>query len=78
MSKKPTCQTGLKKNVLNKAVFEREMKLCQQLSAESDGKGCNWGRCKSCGVIPLLIKLHEGRLIEDKEELKKIREEIFG
>lgn len=76
--KKIDCKTGLKKNVLTKSVFEREVKLCQQLNAESGGKGCNWGKCKSCGVVPLLVKLHKGVLIEDGEELNKIREEVFG
>lgn len=32
--KKPTCQTGLKKNVISKTVFEREIKLCQKLNSE--------------------------------------------
>ena len=75
MSKKPTCQTGLRKNIISKSVFAREIELCKQLS---DGRCCGWGKCASCGVIPLLIKLHKGVLIEDKKELKKIREEIFG
>ena len=72
--KKITCKTGLKKNVLTKSVFAREIELCQQFNKESDGKGCGWGRCKSCGVIPLLYKLHKGVLIEDKKDLKEIRE----
>jgi hypothetical protein len=38
--KKPTCETGLKKNVISKNVFEREIKLCQQLNKENDKKGC--------------------------------------
>jgi len=75
MSKKPTGQTGLKKNIISKTVFAREIELCRELS---DDKGCGWGKCASCGVVPLLIKLHKGVLVEDKEELKKIRKEIFG
>lgn len=77
MNKKPTCQTGLRKNVISKTVFEREIKLCQQLNREAGGQGCGWGKCRDCGVIPLLWKLHEGILLEDKKELKKIKEEIF-
>ena len=76
--KKITCKTALKKNLISKAVYDREVKLCQQLNEESGGKGCNWGRCKVCGVLPLLMKLHKGVLIEDKEELGKIKKEIFG
>jgi len=78
MNKKITCKTGLKKNVISKTVFDREMKLCQQLNRESNGMGCGWGKCKKCGVLPLLIKLHKGILVEDKKELKEIRDEIFG
>jgi len=78
MYKKITCKTGLKKNVISKNVFEREIKLCQQLNKESNGKGCGWGKCKSCGVIPLLIKLYKGVLIEDKKELKEVKKEIFN
>lgn len=74
MNKKSNCKTGLKKNILTKTVFAREIELCRQLS---DDKGCGWGKCASCGVPPLLIKLHKGVLVEDKEELKKIRKEIF-
>lgn len=76
--KKPTCKTGLKKNVISKNVFEREVALCKQLNTESGGKGCGWGKCSNCGVIPLLIKLHKGILIEDKKELKEIKKEIFN
>ena len=43
MNKKLICQTGLKKNILTKAVFEQEIKLCQKLNRESSGKGCGWG-----------------------------------
>jgi hypothetical protein len=58
------------KKIISKSVFEREIKLCQKLNKESKGKGCNWGRCKTCGVIPLLYKLYKGILVEDKKELK--------
>jgi FAD synthetase len=71
MNKKPT---GLKKNVISKTVFAREIELCRELR---DDKGCGWGKCATCGVVPLLIKLHKEVLIEDKEELKKVRKEIF-
>jgi hypothetical protein len=71
MPKKLTCKTGLKKNVISKTVFEREVLLCEELSKK--GKKCGWGKCKGCGVLPLLYKLHKGILIEDSGELKKIK-----
>ena len=78
MPKKINCKTGLKKNVINKSVFDREIALCKMLNEENDGKGCGWGKCKNCGVIPLLYKLHEGILIENEKELRNIRKNIFG
>lgn len=76
MKKELTCKTGLKKNVIREDVFERELELCKNLSKENDGK-CGWGKCATCGVIPLLFKLHKGVLIEDKVELKNIKKEIL-
>jgi hypothetical protein len=73
--KKLTCKTGLKRNIISKSVFEREIKLCQELNKN---KSCSWGKCKTCGVIPLLYKLHKGILVEDKKELEKLRKLIFG
>lgn len=65
------------KKIISKSIFEREVLLCQKLNIENKGRGCNWGKCKDCGVIPLLYKLHKGILIEDKKELENIRKEIF-
>ncbi len=75
-NKKLTCKTGLKKNIIKKEVFDREIALCQTLSKEHKGK-CGWGRCKDCGVIPLLYKLHKGKLLEKPADLAKVRKKIF-
>jgi hypothetical protein len=74
--KKITCKTGLKKDVISKTVFNREVKLCQALSEEGKGK-CGWGKCSQCGVIPLLVKFHEGKLLEKKEDLAKARKKYL-
>jgi hypothetical protein len=71
MKKEITCTTGLKKNVITKAVFDREVFLCKQLS--KDKKGCGWGKCKDCGVVPLLYKLHSGILVEKKTDITKLK-----
>ncbi|MEA1936526.1 MAG: hypothetical protein U9N04_00210 [Patescibacteria group bacterium] len=76
-NKKIACETGRKKYVLKKSVFEREIELCKKLSKKNKG-GCNWGKCKDCGVPLLLLKLHKGELIEDKDEIKKIKKDILG
>lgn len=71
----PNCKTGLKKDIINKEVFDREIALCGELSKENGGK-CGWGECMKCGVVPLLYKLHKGELLED-EKAEKTKEEIF-
>jgi len=76
-NKKSSCKTGLKKSIINKSVFDREIEMCQKLSKENKGR-CKWGKCKNCGVPMLLIKLYKGRLVEDKDEIEKIRKNNFG
>ena len=77
MQEKLTCKTALKPNLVSEETFERELKLCHQLSEENGGK-CGWGVCKDCGVIPLLYKLHKGELIEDPEEIVAVKEKYTG
>lgn len=74
--KKLTCKTGLKKNIISKEVFDREIALCRKLFKENNGK-CRWGRCKDCGVVPFLYKLHKGELLEDSAEIEKIKDNIL-
>jgi len=61
---------------INKEAFDKEISLCQKLAKKNKG-GCNWGKCQDCGVIPLLYKLHKGELLEDKKEIKEIRNKIL-
>ena len=71
MVNKLSCRTGLKKRIISKEVFDREIALCKKMSAK-DG-GCCWGQCDRCGVVPLLVKLYEGKLVDNNEELKMLR-----
>ncbi|MFA5127487.1 MAG: hypothetical protein WC457_00605 [Patescibacteria group bacterium] len=71
-TKKITCKTGLKKNVIKKEIFEREISLCKKLSLDNGGK-CGWGVCAKCGAIPLLYKLHKGILLEKPDEIKQVK-----
>ncbi|MFA5993499.1 MAG: hypothetical protein WC823_00910 [Parcubacteria group bacterium] len=71
MKKGISCKTGLKKNVISKSIFEREIFLCKELS--KDKKGCGWGKCQDCGVVPLLYKLHNGTLIEKESDIAKLK-----
>jgi len=65
-----------KKNIINKRVFDEEIALCKKLSKKNKGK-CIWGKCKDCGVIPLLYKLHKGQLLEDSTEITKVKGKVF-
>jgi len=73
---KLTCKTGLKKNIIKKDVFDREIAICRNLSKENRRK-CGWGKCQDCGVIPLLYKLHKGQLLEDSVEITKVKNKII-
>lgn len=53
---------------VNDKVFKREISLCKVLSKANKG-GCCWGKCIDCGVVPLLIKLHKGQLLELEDEI---------
>jgi hypothetical protein len=78
MNKKvPDCKAKLQPNVIEKDVFEHELAICQSLSQEHGGK-CSWGVCASCGVVPLLIKLHEGVVLEEPEEVAKAKKQVFN
>lgn len=72
-----SCKIGLKKGIVKKDVFDKEIALCQKLAKKNKGK-CAWGKCQSCGVIPLLYKLHKGELIEKPEEIKKVKDNILS
>ncbi len=61
---------------MNQEIFDREINMCRRLSRENGGK-CNWGECEVCGVIPLLYKLHKSVLLEKKEEIEKVKKEVF-
>ena len=72
---KLTCTTGLKKNIIKKEVFDRELELCKKLAKENNGK-CGWGVCKQCGVLPLLIKLHQGVLLDKPIDIKAVKNNL--
>jgi len=71
----PICKVGLKKNVIKKDVFEREIKICQEYFKKK--RGCGWGKCSECGVSFLLYKLYKGKLIENKNLIRKFRAKVF-
>ena len=62
---------------MNKETFDNEIALCQKLAKKNSSK-CNWGECQLCGVIPLLYKLHKGEVIDNADEIKKIKNNILN
>lgn len=62
---------------MNKETFKKEIAMCRKLSKKNGGK-CNWGECKKCGVIPLLYKLYNSKLLEKKDDIDKIKKKFLG
>lgn len=62
---------------ISKEVFQSETNMCKKLALEN-GNRCNWGECDKCGVIPLLYKLHEGKLLEDQIEIQNTKNKIIS
>ena len=65
-----------KKKAISKDIFNKEIAMCKTLFKKKK-RGCDWGKCKDCGVIPLLYKLHKGQLLEKPAEIKKVKGKIF-
>ncbi len=63
-------------NTMTEEVFEKELAMCRKLHHEK--KGCHWGKCENCGVIPLLYKIHKGVILEDEASIREIKEAVFG
>lgn len=60
---------------MDSATFEKEVAMCRELYKKNGG--CNWGRCESCGVIPLLYKLAKGEVVEDPDAVRALKARIF-
>jgi len=43
-------------------IFDHEIAICRKHYPEGE---CNWGKCSECSVIPLLLKLRTGEIVED-------------
>jgi len=65
-----------KKKAISKEVFDKEIAMCKTLFKKKKEK-CAWGKCKDCGVIPLLYKLHKEQLLEKPAEIKKVKGQIL-
>lgn len=56
--------------------FEKELAMCRELNKKNGGK-CNWGECKTCGVIPMLYKLAKGEVHEKTDEVEELKRKNF-
>ena len=61
---------------ISKKLFDQEIGMCRELHKKQ--KGCQWGKCQDCGVVPLLYKLHSGLLAENKNDTKKLKDKFLG
>lgn len=61
---------------MKKEIFEKEIAMCRELNKKNGGK-CAWGECDTCGVIPILYKLHKGEFLETDEAISKAKKEVF-
>lgn len=68
---------SLSQEIFDQEIFDHEIAICQQLAKKNNGE-CNWGKCKDCGVLPLLYKLHKGVLLEKPDEIKKLKNGQLG
>ena len=62
---------------MNSETFEKELTMCRSLNEKNGGK-CHWGECVTCGVIPLLYKLHKGEFLETPEQIAQAKNNVFG
>lgn len=61
---------------MNKEIFEKEVAICKAQYQKQ--KGCSWGKCKDCGVVPLFYKLYKSKIMEDKEGIDSLRNNLFN
>ena len=63
--------------IISGEIFEKETMMCGKLNRDNGGK-CSWGKCADCGVIPLLVKLRDGKLLETEDEINRAKKEVFA
>jgi hypothetical protein len=61
--------------MISKEIFNKEVKICKKHFQKK--QSCAWGKCDSCGALPLLVKLYEGKIIEEKDEILNLKNKIF-
>lgn len=60
---------------MDKDVFDKEIEICKK----HYGQGfCNWGKCAECGVVPLLHKMYDKKIVDDAGEITKLKERLLS
>ncbi|KKQ44493.1 MAG: hypothetical protein US63_C0026G0012 [Candidatus Moranbacteria bacterium GW2011_GWC2_37_8] len=65
--------TNMKK--ITKETFEEEIGMCRKHFQKK--QSCAWGKCEKCGVPLLLQKLYKGEIIDEKESVKKFKNDTL-
>lgn len=62
---------------ISKETYDFEINMCKELSIKEKWK-CNWWECSKCWVLPLLHKLYESKLLEDKNDISEFKKRILN
>ena len=60
---------------MDKEIFEKEILICRVHYKKK--KSCKWGMCEKCGAVPLLHKLYNNEVIDNEEELIKLKDKYL-
>jgi hypothetical protein len=60
---------------ISQETFETEIEMCKKHFQKK--QCCAWGKCENCGVVPLLVKLHEGGIVDNKQDIEALKEMYF-
>ena len=61
---------------MDQETFEKETAMCRELNKKKGG--CAWGKCETCGVIPLLHKLYKGEVLEEQKDIDEAKKKALG
>ncbi|EKD58284.1 MAG: hypothetical protein ACD_56C00159G0013 [uncultured bacterium] len=60
---------------ISKEIFEKEIAICKRHYQKK--QCCAWGKCENCAAPLLLQKLYNGEIIEEKEAVKKFKNDAL-
>lgn len=60
---------------INEKTYNVEIEICKKHYKQGF---CNWGKCTECGVVPLLHKMYNKEIVDDAEEIDKLKKQLLG